>query len=193
MTAPSYESLYQHVLEMLGHLSPSLTYHNINHTIDVVNQSHVIAKNIGVTEAQPLRILKAAALFHDTGFLKVYKDHEEASCVLADNILPAYGYSPQEIAHINEVIMATKIPQSPRDVLGEILCDADLDYLGREDFFIIGRQLKAEWFWHDMIKTEEEWQQKQLRFLNFHQYFTSYSIAVRKPVKDVYLASLSVI
>ena len=38
-----------------------------------------------------------------------------------------------------ELREATKIPQTPLTKLEEIICDADLDYLGREDFFEISR------------------------------------------------------
>ena len=39
MPAVAFEKLYEHVMEMLQALDPSLTYHSIHHTRDVVRQA----------------------------------------------------------------------------------------------------------------------------------------------------------
>ncbi len=179
-----FDKLYLHVTKMLADLPDQLSYHNLAHTLDVLEQVQVIAEHEKLTDTDQLDLLSTAALLHDTGFLHVYREHEDRGCKMADTILPGFGYSKTEIAYINTLIMATRIPQTPLDKLGEMLCDADLDYLGRDDFQPISETLKQEWLAFGIIKSHDEWMQKQVGFFKLHHYFTSYSNKVRKPVKD---------
>ena len=71
------------------------------------------------------------------------------------------------------MIMTTKLPQSASDQLEKIICDADLDYLGREDFYMISHRLKLEWNLKNVNKTTlREWYELQVKFLENHTYFT---------------------
>ena len=81
------------------------------------------------------------------------------------------------------MIMATKIPQSPATLPEMIICDADLDYLGRDDFESISNTLKTEFLIYGIIKDHDEWDRLQVSFFNSHQYFTKTSIRERCPVK----------
>ena len=113
--------------------------------------------------------MKVAALYHDTGFLHHYSNHEETSCELARKDLPDFGLSSAEIDEIMTMIRATKIPQSPPNKLAEVLCDADLDYLGRPDFFTIGDLLFNELKELGFIKDGKEWDHIQVKFLKGHR------------------------
>jgi hypothetical protein len=105
--------------------------------------------------------------------LTTYKGHEEASCVIAAEYLPDFGYTAQEIERVNKMIMATKLPQNASTHLEQIICDADLDYLGREDFFMISHRLKLEWNLQEFnVTTLKEWYKLQVSFLGSHQFFT---------------------
>ncbi len=185
-----FDKLYLHVTEMLAGLPEQLSYHNLAHTLDVINQVQVIAENEKLTDKKKLDLLTTAALLHDSGFLNVYKEHERRGCEIADELLPSFSYSKSEIDYIATLIMATRIPQSPLDKLGEMLCDADLDYLGRKDFDPISETLKKEWISFGIITTQEEWMQKQVAFFKLHHYFTSYSNRVRTPVKEIHLKAI---
>lgn len=112
------------------------------------------------------------------------------SCGIARETLPGYGYRREDIGKICGMIMATQIPQSPANHLENILADADLDYLGRDDFFTIGDTLFEELKQIGILLTERDWNQLQVRFLEAHRYFTDYSIANRKPQKNIYLNNL---
>lgn len=141
-------------------------------------------------EGDKLDLLRTAALYHDAGFLIQDKDHEEGSCLLASEALPKYGYTPSQVDVVCEMVRATKVPQQPRNKLSRILCDADLDYLGRPDFFRIGATLFTEFMHYGVVRTEREWNELQVRFLTKHQYFTAYSKRVRQPVKQLHLAAV---
>ena len=166
------------------------TYHSLEHTLDVLAAVIDIAAQEGVTD-QELELLKTAALYHDAGFTVQDEDHEVVSCGLARESLPAFGYAPEQEERICSMIMATKIPQSPGDdKLARILCDADLDYLGRPDFFRIGDELFAEMKRFGRLSTEREWNELQVSFLQGHTYFTATNIRDRQPAKLEHLAAV---
>lgn len=178
------------ILEKLrNELPTSLSYHNLAHILDVTQRSETLAKMEGLNEYST-RLLITAALFHDSGFTSSNKNHEEASCKIARNILPGYGYSESDIQRICDMIMATRIPQNPNSKEAEILCDADLDYLGRDDFESIGNTLFQELKEAGIIQTNDQWNQLQIDFLQKHRYFTSSARQLRQAKKDLHLAEL---
>ena len=118
------------VINLLESNIPSTYYyHNVAHSLYVQEKALEIGKYEGCSEHE-LGLLSTAALLHDTGYIKTYNNHEEESCILARKNLPEYGFSIGDIDRVCGMIMATKIPQSPKNKLEEILADADLVYLG---------------------------------------------------------------
>ncbi len=168
-------------------LPKNLTYHSLGHIKDVYGAAETLAELEKVT-GDDLTLLLTAVLFHDSGFLTQQKDHERLSCELAQQYLPSYDYTPEQIERISGMIMATRIPQTPHNKLEKIICDADLDYLGRDDFFIIGDRLYDELCMYGIISNENEWNKLQVRFLEGHRYFTASAKKLRKAKKDEYLA-----
>lgn len=164
-------------------LPEHLSYHSVEHTKDVYDAAEKLGKEEKVS-SYDIKLLLTAAWYHDAGFLRGAKDHEEESCSIAKRTLPDYGYNPEEIDRICGMIMATKIPQMPKNHLEEILADADLDYLGRDDFFLIGDKLFSELSVFGFINSEEEWNRLQVRFLESHHYFTKTALISRKDKKQ---------
>jgi HD superfamily phosphodiesterase len=122
------------ILSLLKEGLPArLTYHCFEHTVDVHTSAITIGEEEGVT-GDDMELLKTAALFHDSGYLLGTERHEFAGCSLVREHLPRFGYSVDQVETVCSMIMATEVPQRPIDALGEVLCDADLDYLGRPDF-----------------------------------------------------------
>lgn len=189
MPAVAFEKLYEHVMEMLQALDPSLTYHSIHHTRDVVRQAERIAIDEGIA-ADQLLLLKIAALYHDTGFLKIYTGHEEAGCGIFETDKYRAQFSDAEVDLILGLIRATKVPQRPHTHLQQIICDADLDYLGRTDFTPIAGLLQREVLHAGMVADAETWHQRELQFLQQHRYHTLSSQTIREPVKQQNIQSL---
>jgi len=79
--------------------------------------------------------------------------------------------------------MATKLPQSPHNHLEEIICDADLDYLGRDDFFAISDRLYEEFLSEGKVQNYDDWNKKQIAFFENHRYFTPTSQTFRNEKK----------
>lgn len=179
-----FDSLKSFVFEQLEtHLDKTLYYHGAHHTHYVYNAALKIAEFEKVT-GDDHTILMTAVLFHDYGFLKTYNDHEEMGCQLAHEILPAYQYNQSQIELVSSMIIRTKIPQIACNKLEEIICDADLDYLGTNDFLTIGNQLFNEFMHYGVVNDEEGWNRLQLKFLNAHQYFTEYAKKYRELKKQ---------
>ena len=172
-------------------LDPCLTYHSARHTLDVMQSTQRLAESEGVDSEQK-DLLLIAALMHDSGFLLSMDDHEDHGCILAREVLPEYGFTTDQIEEICKLIMATKLPQTPENLLEEIICDADLDYLGRKDFFTLGEGLFHEFLARGIVKDFCDWDNLQIKFLSSHQYFTKSSIAEREPLKQEHLVQVKV-
>lgn len=179
-----YQAVNKAIIQKLQEELPEhLSYHSVAHVLDVIEATIQIAAGEGVS-GEALVLLKTAALFHDTGFLFGAKDHEQKSCEIAETYLPGFGYEPAQIDKIKGMIMATKIPQMPHNHLEQILADADLDYLGRDDFFTIGNKLYDELAMFGIITNERDWNLLQERFLESHNYHTATAISSRNAKKQ---------
>ncbi|MDR1171891.1 MAG: HD domain-containing protein [Bacteroidales bacterium] len=179
-----FGDLQEHVLDRLEKGLPKyLYYHNVKHTVDVVTESELIGWAEGLNDRQ-LLLLKTAALFHDTGHVVSYAGHEECSADIARETLPKYKYTPEEIDRICRIIMATKLPPQPGDLLEAIICDSDLDYLGRTDFVPVSNALYAELKAQNKSLSLNDWNKQQLKFIGSHQYFTKTGRKLREVKKQ---------
>jgi predicted metal-dependent HD superfamily phosphohydrolase len=178
------------ILQKLSNeLSSNLHYHSKNHVLDVLQAALMYANHEGISDYEK-NLLKTAVLFHDSGFTVQTKDHEDIGCDIVRKNLPDFGYASEDIERICGMIMATKIPQNPQNHLEAILCDADLDYLGRDDFYSIGATLYEELKAYNVLQNEEAWNRLQVSFLEKHTFFTSTSIERRTLKKVAYLTEL---
>ncbi|PJF22571.1 MAG: phosphohydrolase [Phototrophicales bacterium] len=167
-----------------------LTYHSIAHTRDdVVVACQLYADRINLPDSDRLLLL-TAAWYHDLGFIHQVKDHEEISVEIARANLPLFGYTPYQINIVSDLIMATKMPQQPHTDLEKLLADADMDSLGREDFFDVCVRLRDEIQHYGMIFSEFEWWDFELKFLLNHTYFTQVAAELRNAQKQKNLAEL---
>ncbi len=170
-------------------LPPSYYFHDYEHTLYVVDKTIEIAKHEHCSEKE-IELLGVAALWHDVGYIHVYKGHEEEGCRLVKKYLPDYGYSKEDIVIICGMIMATKIPQSPKTRLEEIIADADIEYLGApqpaETAYKLFRELNAL----DPSLTEKKWNKTQISFLQQHRFFTNFCRTHREAAKAAYLKEL---
>jgi uncharacterized protein len=116
--------------------------------------------------------------------LVTYRGHEEASIEICRETLPHFNYNEEETEAVCRMILSTKLPQYATLLPDKILCDADLDYLGRRDFFLISHRLKYEWDVLDIQPTTlQQWYKIQRDFLSAHHYFTQSAIMLRQEYK----------
>jgi predicted metal-dependent HD superfamily phosphohydrolase len=171
-------------------LDPRLSYHNLEHTLDV----YEAVRRINHTEkiAKPFdSYLEAAALLHDAGMLVTYQGHEAASAEIAYSILKKFGFVDDAVNLIAELILVTRLPQSPAGLFDQVLCDADLDYLGRADYMVGAFKLRMEWEVLGIRKMKlTEWFELQISFLREHEYFTNASKMLRNERKRLNLTEI---
>ena len=177
------EKLFKKVVARLENELPAwLTYHDLAHTKRVYEKAIMIANHENIS-GEVLFLLKIAAMYHDTGYLFAITNHEEESCKVVHNELPGEGFNPEDIKTICDTIMATKIPQAPTSKLGEILADADLEYLGTNEFDEISSKLHAEILHFRPEMTLTEWYELQIAFISKHKYHTVYCKKYREKEK----------
>jgi uncharacterized protein len=184
---PQIETEILHKLE--AELPANLYYHGLHHTLDVLNAAVFYGNACELSEKE-LFLLKVATLYHDSGFTEQYAEHEVAGCLLARKMLPKYDIDEENLELICGMIMATKIPQSPTNLLEEIICDADIDYLGRDDFYPIADSLFRELKARDLVNNLDRWNNIQVDFIGNHHYFTNAAIELRTESKLRHLEEL---
>jgi uncharacterized protein len=177
------EGASQFILQKLENELPgNLTYHNLAHTKEVHDAAVRIGKEENITEKE-MELLRIAALFHDSGWIHNGVGHETISCEIARKNLPDYGFTKEQIEKICTIIMATKLPHTPGNLLQKIIMDADLDYLGTNTFFPKAEYLRQELVSLGKLQDGADWNKLQVTFIENHHYFTSSSIKNREPKK----------
>ncbi len=185
----NYQAAYTMIEQFLTEYLPKeYVYHSITHVKDVVEQVERIAINEKVKKVD-IDDLKLAAWLHDIGYIWEPKRHEERGAEYATALLKSLEFPIQKIQKINGMILATKIPQTPKNINEQILCDADLDYLGRPDY-----TEKSQLLLQELLLTKnlnnKEWLKIQDSFLTNHVYFTKTSNNKRNKLKFKVLESI---
>jgi adenylate cyclase len=184
-----YELAFQKIEQfLLENLPKKYTYHTIEHIRDVVKQTERIAKKEKV-EKSVFQDIKLAAWLHDVGYIWEPTRHEARGAEYATSILTEMKFPKSKISLITGMIMATKLPQSPKNQLEQIICDADLDYLGRDDYAINSNNLLQEIELTKKLKAKD-WLQIQEKFLKAHGYFTPTSQKLRNKNKQQILLNI---
>jgi predicted metal-dependent HD superfamily phosphohydrolase len=193
--SPGDQKLLQDAQQFVKHfisskVDKSFVFHNIDHTLQVVKASEIIGAQNDLSERDHLCLL-LSAWFHDTGYANGAYQHEESSQKIVSSFLAGKGIE-QEITNIvNNSILATKIPQTPSNLIEQILCDADLFHLGSEDFTARTKLLRQELNnLQDREVDKKEWRQLNIEFLQRHRYFTNYGREVLEPIKQQHLNRL---
>jgi len=181
------------IQRLRSELSPALYYHCLEHTLDVLEATRRL-NEVEDTDGHSRILVETAALYHDAGMLIQYAEHEAVSVNMIREILPGFDYTKAEIDQVSGLIMVTKLPQRASHHLEQIMCDADLDYLGRDDFFINSFKLRLEWQLNGIKNTTlQEWFDIQVKFLSEHHYFTKSAFAMRNEFKLRNLAELKLV
>lgn len=185
-----YNKLRSDILHILQHkLSKQLYYHGIHHTLDALKTSQLYLKHNPLSKHQA-KLLRLGILLHDIGFTETTTEHEKRGAMIAEELLGQYDFPDQDIELIKGLIMATKIPQNPSTLMEKIICDVDLDYLGRSDFYEISETLYREFKVYTDLKDHNEWNKLQVKFLEAHKYHTDFAIKNRQPEKEKRIAEL---
>ena len=160
-------------------------YHNYNHTQSVVNAFIEIGEASNLSDEE-MEVGVIAAWCHDLGFSLSVQDHEKSSVKLATDFLKKENGSDWQIESVSRIIMATKMPQSPKSLVEKVMCDADLHHLGKTDFGEMSEALRQE---TELLTGQsvplDYWERNSFFFFNNHSYFTAYAQEEYGPVKKV--------
>src|SRR6476620_1591109 len=181
-----------YVTELFKHkVDPHLVFHNLEHTQQVVAAAEELATYHNLNDEDRLTLL-LAAWFHDTGFSSgKAEDHEKESIRLATDFLKSKGVEDETIQRVSSSIQATHMPQSPLSLVEKIICDADLSHLGSNEFKKMNDHLRQEQeFYFNTQFSKKEWRQRNIEFLESHQYFTDYAQRMREPKKQEWIREL---
>jgi predicted metal-dependent HD superfamily phosphohydrolase len=166
------------------------SYHNLDHTVDVVEAVKEIGEHVGLKE-KDFEIVLVSAWLHDLGYADGLEDHEEKSVEISREFLEKENAGNEVIEKVAGCIRATRMPHDPKNLLEEVLCDADLYHLSTNAFqeksellrkevdTVLGKKLK-----------KKEWLRKNVEFFQLHSYFTDYGKNVLSARKKENLATM---
>ena len=176
--------LEEYVIQKLEKELPvTLYFHNYRHTSNVHHQVELLGRSENVT-LNELLLLRSAALLHDIGYIDTVENHESRSIEITREILPLYRYSEKQIDEICKLIQATSMPPNPKNLLEKIICDANLDHLGRVDFLVQSDRLFQEYRTIGKFKSKKEWNEYQIEFLKKHDFFTKAAQKMREVSRE---------
>jgi len=177
---PDYTAAIAYALNRLRTELPAhLYYHNALHTEEDVLPAVVRLARLSNVAEPDLHLLEVGAAFHDLGQIRTNLGHELIGIEIMSGVLPGLGFSPQEIGRVSGMILATRMPQTPLNDEQALLCDADLDSLGREDFFATSKALWQERAACGLVIPWQTWLENQHCFLTDHRYFSHAAQALR--------------
>ena len=157
-------------------LPKGLKFHIADHTLHPTKGVVASANRIAIFEnisEHDRELLITAAYFHDAGYIIDYNKNEPIAAEMAGRILKSIGYKPNEVIKIQKMILSTDLEREPKTHLEKILCDADLDHFGREDFLELDGKLREEWRAEGIdVNDDLKWYNGTLEIITKHQYYT---------------------
>ena len=186
---PRLKKVDQYIRALFKDELPSgIKFHDANHTLHPARGVVAVANRIALSEKisdHDRELLIAAAYFHDTGYIREYAKNEPIAARMAGRILKLIGYRPKEIEKVQKMILATDLARKPRTRLEKILCDADLDNLGREDFFKLDSKLREGRRIRGLdVSDDVKWYRGTLEVMKNHKYYTESQIKLREEEKQ---------
>lgn len=171
-------------------LPDEVVYHDISHTLNVEKAAMRFARLEGLDE-ESIQLLRTAVLYHDAGFVVEYLHNEPFGITMAENALPKFGYSEEHISVVRSIIASTASNKKPNNLLEQIMCDADHDYLGRADYFTVAKKLRIELENYGQTMSEIEWIEFQLNYLEkVHRFYTVTAKNIRLQAKKAHIEEL---
>ncbi len=176
----------QYVIQLFkDKLSADYFYHNIDHTLRVVNAVELLSPTEELSDDEKEALL-LAAWFHDTGYVKSCTKHEIEGMALVAGFLAENNASENLTSQVKSLINATSFKYEPQNKLEEIIRDADTSHLGSTEFLEITESLRKELKLVENKKISKlDWANGNLIFLiDNHQFYTDYAKQNWSPIKQ---------
>lgn len=166
-------------------LPSAFVYHNLNHTVGVVQAITKIAKYQQVPNEDTEKLL-IAAWFHDTGYIYGTENHEMASVQIVSDFLKTQDCDEEFIKSVADLIRSTVFLHQPQNELEQIISDADYFHFSSDNYLTICEFLREEW--ENVCSrrfTDLEWAKENLIMLSQkHEFYTSFALTFWQPVKE---------
>lgn len=181
-------------------LPQHLYYHNLSHTMNDVLPASIRLAEMEAVTGDDLFLLEVAVLFHDTGFIEQYSGNEIIGAEIAGKVLQKFDFTNDQISRIKKLIMATQVKiqdkkyfqMAGEDILEKIICDADLDNLGRDDYFEKRDLIRTEMAHFGKSVNDKDWIEYQFLLLETHEYLTESAKKLRADGQMKNLAKLKI-
>ncbi|MCD4791002.1 MAG: DUF5706 domain-containing protein [Bacteroidales bacterium] len=165
-------------------LPDTIEYHSIDHVKYVVDSSEFIGKRCGLSEDE-INIVKLCAWFHDIGFIITPENNEKVCAKIATEFLTSKGIDDSIITQVKNCILATCIPQQPKDLISRVLCDADLKHLSEDNYFEWIENLRKELINISGEKiSKRKFHSMSVKFFQRHEYHTDFAKKKLQPKKE---------
>ena len=186
---PRLKIVDQYIREVFrDELPDGIKFHDANHTLHPTTGVVASANRIAISEnisERDRELLITAAYFHDTGYIREYEKNEPIAARMAGRILKLIGYKPNEIVKVQQMILSTDLEREPKTHVEKILCDADLDHFGREDFFELDGKLREGRRIRGLdVSDDAKWYKGTLAVITNHQYYTESQKKLRDKEKQ---------
>ena len=182
----------EYVIELLTEkLDKNFLYHNLRHTQRVVKSTKELLESCSLSR-QEKEILELVAWFHDTGYTKGIEHHEQSSYEIAEEFLTQQNYDPIAIEKIKACILATERNTKPKNLMEQIIRDADSSHFAQKTYVETSELLREELKLLGVADlTQKEWLQGNIEmFRTEHQYYTDYAKEHWREKKDNNLRKL---
>ncbi len=156
-------------------INSDLFFHSLKHVQRTVKNVNLLAAESGLNP-EDTEILILAAWFHDIGHSETYEKHEQKSAEIARRFLAENAYPDDKTDKVVNCIHATDLSYQPKDILEQVIRDADVLHLGKKSFFKRNKELRKEW---EKILgkkyTDEEWLKSDIKFFTDHKFQTDFA------------------
>ncbi len=153
-------------------LSSTIYFHNANYARQTYSYAGLLCKAEDLDLEETLMI-RTACLLLPLGYIISHENPEKEAAAIARDILPEYLYSEKQANLISNLILSTKRPPAPRNLLEEIMADTSMEYLGRVDYIKLYKLLFLEYNeFHERLEIRD-WKDIQINVLKEHEYFTA--------------------
>lgn len=156
---------------LAGHLDKRYSYHNAQHTLEVCNGVKLFADQCDLPRSD-YSALRIASIFHDFGYLERDYDNEKLAFPYMEDFGRRFNIPQQLLILADKLIMETAFPYFPVTPAGKLLCDADIEYIGRECFLTKAELFRQELAAGGVVYTDEQWWKLEMEFLQKNHFFT---------------------
>lgn len=174
------KDIEERVFELVNsNKSLNLHFHKNEFIEKVSHQVELLGRSENIQDDELLLLLTAGQLIY-SGLSESYENFENKSVEIAREILPEYGFEEAQINRICNLILASKMPSNPQNILESILIDAKMEFIGRSDYITQVKLLYLEQ--KNTLKdfSKDKFMKGQVEMLSGFEFYTTAARRLRE-------------